>query len=121
MMNRILIVDDDPDFRRVMELLLQKNGYEVASASRKEEALEKIASFKPAVIFLDVLLSGNDGRQICKDLKADPKTSDIRIIMSSAHPSAGDRYAEYGADAYLSKPFNGAQIMDVLKSTLASA
>ena len=61
-MARVLIIDDDPDVRTVMDILLKKQGYEVETASRKEEALVKLAEFKPSVVLLDVLLSGSDGR-----------------------------------------------------------
>jgi CheY-like chemotaxis protein len=104
--NRILVIDDDPDIRTVLEHLLKKNGYETETASQKDEAFQKISIFKPSLILMDVLLSGQDGRSICRELKDNPLTRDISIIMCSAHPSAGSKLSEYGADDFIGKPFN---------------
>src|SRR2546426_8248490 len=69
-MEKILIIDDDPDVITVLQLLLKKKGYDVATASREGEAYEKVASFHPDLIVMDVLLSGVDGRDICRKLKS---------------------------------------------------
>jgi DNA-binding response OmpR family regulator len=105
-MTRILIIDDDPDIRTVMEILLRKQGYEVDTASRQEEVFQKISQFRPTMILLDVLLSGADGRKICRDIKEGKETGHIPVIMFSAHPSAGDKFSEYGADDFIPKPIN---------------
>lgn len=105
-MTRILIIDDDPDVRTVMNILMKKHGYEVETASRREEALAKIKSFRPAVVLLDVLLSGTDGRDLCKELKNNTDTKDIPVIMFSAHPGAADNISSYGADDFVGKPIN---------------
>ena len=65
-MTRIMIIDDDPDVRMVMDHLMKRQGYEVETASRREEAMEKLQSFQPSVILLDVLLSGSDGRELAR-------------------------------------------------------
>jgi DNA-binding response OmpR family regulator len=104
-MTRILIIDDDPDIRTVMNLSLKKHGYDVETASQKEEAFEKLENFKPDVILLDVLLSGSDGRNICREIKDQEGREGLPIIMVSAHPSAGENIRSYGADDFLGKPF----------------
>ena len=68
-MFKILVIDDDPDVITVLQLLLIKKGYQVATASREAEAYQQVDLFKPHLIVLDVLLSGVDGRTICKKLK----------------------------------------------------
>ena len=105
-MTKILIIDDDPDVRTVMNILLKKNGYEVGTASRKEEALEQLKEFLPDVVLLDVLLSGADGRDICQAIKSDEDMKNIPVIMFSAHPGAADNIASYGADDFITKPIN---------------
>lgn len=105
-MKRILIIDDDPDLRTVMDISLQKHGYVVDTASRKDEVMDKLMEFKPSVVLLDVLLSGSDGRTICKEIKEQEHTKDVSVIMVSAHPSAGDNITSYGADDFIGKPFN---------------
>ena len=104
-MKRLLVIDDDPDFRTVISTYFSKSGFEVATASGKGEALEKVAAFLPGIILLDVLLSGTDGREFCRQLKTDAATSHIPVILFSAHPGAGDQIAHYGADDFIAKPF----------------
>jgi DNA-binding response OmpR family regulator len=115
---RILIIDDDPDIRMMVQNLLRKQGYEVETASRMEEAFEQIASFAPSLILLDVLLSGNDGRNICREIKANGQTSHIPVIMVSAHPSAAEKIQEYGADDFLGKPFNSDVLLQKVQRCL---
>jgi DNA-binding response OmpR family regulator len=102
---KILILDDDLDILAVMQLLFKTKGFDVVALSRWEEVYEKVDSFKPHLILLDVLLSGNDGRDICRDLKHKQSTRNIPIVMFSANPSAADNIHEYGADDFIHKPF----------------
>lgn len=104
-MKRILIIDDDPDIRTVMNLSLKKHGYDVETASGKDEALEKLDQFRPHVVLLDVLLSGSDGRNICREIKDKEATQNLPIIMVSAHPGAAENIGIYGADDFIGKPF----------------
>lgn len=105
-MAKILLIDDDPDVRRLMSAMLTKEGYEVDTASRKEEALEKLSTATPSLILLDVLLSGDDGRELCREIKAREKTRNVPVIMLSGHPSAAQQLETYGADDFVAKPFN---------------
>jgi DNA-binding response OmpR family regulator len=113
-MSRILIIDDDPDIRTVLNILLRKNGYEVETAARKEEVFGMIQLFDPSLILLDVLLSGHDGRKICMDIKADPVTNHIPVIMFSAHPGAAGKIESYGADDFIAKPVNSETLLGKL-------
>ncbi|GAC1378800.1 MAG: hypothetical protein NVSMB45_00150 [Ginsengibacter sp.] len=105
-MAKILVVDDDLDILVVMEILLNMKGFEVEVTPKWEHALEKIRVFKPDLILLDVLISGNDGRTICRKLKSQEETKAIPIIMFSAHPSAEATISEYGANDFIAKPFD---------------
>ena len=120
-MIKVLIIDDDPDVRTVMNVLMKKNGFEVETASRREDALEKLNRFHPSVILLDVLLSGYDGRDLCKEIKSSVRLKNIPVIMFSAHPGASENFSSYGADAFITKPVNtDALISEVRKLTKAS-
>ena len=68
----------------------------------------------PSLILLDVLLSGSDGRELCRDIKATPKTKDIPIIMFSGHPGAALQFETYGADDFIAKPFNTEALLEKL-------
>ena len=114
-MIKVLVIDDDPDVRTVMNILMKKQGYEVETASTKDEAFEKIKSFTPSVILLDVLLSGADGRDICHQIKSEPLTKHIQVIMFSAHPGAADNIESYGADHFITKPIKTGLLLEKLE------
>jgi DNA-binding response OmpR family regulator len=119
-MSKILVVDDDLDILVVMEILLTMKGFSVEVTAKWENTLEKVTSFKPDLILLDVLISGNDGRTICKQLKSQNDTKEIPIIMFSAHPSAAATIAEYGADDFIAKPFDVNDLLAKVNGQLAS-
>ena len=105
-MSKILVIDDDLDILSVMEILLSMRGYNVEVTAKGENTFPKIETFKPDLILLDVLISGYDGRVICKQLKSNEETKHIPIIMFSAHPGAAATIADYGANDFISKPFD---------------
>lgn len=105
-MRKILIVDDDPDILEAIKIIVESEGYNAEVTTRAREAIRIVQDFKPDLIILDVLLSGDDGRVICKSLKTDERTKDIPIIMISAHPSAKKSVKESGANSFVPKPFS---------------
>jgi DNA-binding response OmpR family regulator len=111
MRKQIFIVDDDEGILDAVSLMLREYGYGVSATLRGEEIYEMVGRHRPDLIFLDVLLSGVDGRRICRKLKSDSKTKSIPIVMISAHPSAENHALMVGADAFLAKPF---EIEDLL-------
>lgn len=117
-MFRILVVDDDIDILSVMEVLLSMKGFDVEVTAKGENTFPKINSFKPDLILLDVLISGHDGRIICKQLKADEHTRHIPVIMFSAHPGAAATIGEYGADDFIAKPFDVAHLIKKVNAQL---
>src|SRR5690349_10771006 len=100
-MHKILVIDDDPDMLTVVKKALDRKGYQVASAMYEAQAYEQVDFFKPDLILLDVLLSGTDGRFICKKLKSQESSKHIPIIIFSGHPSAQKNLEDYGADQFL--------------------
>ncbi|HSN09632.1 MAG TPA: response regulator [Hanamia sp.] len=117
-MSKILVVDDDVDILSVMEILLSMKGFDVEVTSKGENTFPKIESFKPDLILLDVLISGYDGRVICKQLKSNKSTSHIPIIMFSAHPGAAATISDYGADDFIAKPFDVNNLMQKVNNQL---
>lgn len=108
---KILVVDDDPGILDALSVILEDSGYQVNATPRGEDTLSRTASFHPDLILLDVLLSGSDGRQICRQLKSDSATSHIPVIMISAHPSAGQSIRRVGADSFIPKPFDSQDLL----------
>lgn len=117
-MYKILVVDDDADILSVMEILLTMKGFQVEVTAKGENTFPKIETFKPDIILLDVLISGQDGRIICRKLKSTKETMHIPIIMFSAHPGAAATIAEYGADDFIAKPFDVGNLVQKLKHQL---
>jgi DNA-binding response OmpR family regulator len=117
-MHKILVIDDDPDIIIVIKMALKRNGYEVASAMYEAQAYEQVDVFKPDLILLDVLLSGADGRHICKHLKSQENSKHIPVIIFSGHPSAQKNIKDYGADDFLAKPFHESDLLGRIRSYL---
>ena len=120
-MRKILLIDDDPDIITVLQLLLKKKGYEVAAASRESDIYTTAESFSPDLIVMDVLLSGLDGREICKRFKSTEKWKHIPIIMFSAHPGAQKNMKDFGADDFLPKPFQSEKLLQRIEAHLSKA
>ncbi len=118
-MSKILVVDDDLDILVVMEILLSMKGFEVEVTAKWENTFDKIKDFKPDLILLDVLISGNDGRTICKQLKSQPEEKNIPIIMFSAHPSAAATIKDYGANDFIAKPFDVNDLLTKINNQLS--
>jgi DNA-binding response OmpR family regulator len=108
----ILVIDDDPDICTMIKMVLEYHGY-AAMAADGEEKTKKILLSEPVdLIIMDMLLSGSDGTDICRQLKQDEKTLSIPILMFSAHPNAKEICLEAGADDFISKPFEMNDLMD---------
>lgn len=102
----LLIVDDEPQVRKLLETLLQHEGYQTLSASNGEEALQLVAQQPPDLILLDIMMPGMDGYEVASQLKGNPATANIPIIMLSALSESSARLSglETGAEEFISKP-----------------
>lgn len=115
-MKKLLIVDNDADGLEAMQLLLSVSGYKVKTATSYKSLLNIVYAFKPDMIIMDVMLSGEDGRNICKDLKEDPLTKDLCILLiSGSHLNLID-YKSYQADGCLEKPFDQQILCDKIEA-----
>lgn len=103
-MEKILIIDDDPDQLLLLQHILKRHGFLVCTAQNEQEIYAIISRENPKLILMDVLLSGADGRMICRRLKASSYRN-IPVIIFSGHPGAQKNFAEFGADDFLAKPF----------------
>lgn len=104
----ILIVDDDPEILTALSTVLRHKGHSPMTTNAEDTAclLElRRGRYHPDIIILDILLSGVDGRDLCRELKSNPQTQDIPIVMFSAYPNMQKPALEAGADAFISKPF----------------
>ncbi|QDG60561.1 EAL domain-containing response regulator [Pseudomonas sp. NIBRBAC000502773] len=102
----LLIVDDEPQVRKLLETLLQHEGYQTLTAASGEEALQLVAKQPPDLILLDIMMPGMDGYEVASQLKGDAATASIPIIMLSALSESSARVSglETGAEEFISKP-----------------
>ena len=105
---RVLVVDDEDDLLELVRYNLAKDGYDVECVGSGEQALRSARTSPPTLIVLDLMLPAVDGLEVCRRLKADPKTRDILIVMLTAKGEEADMVAglERGADDYIAKPFS---------------
>jgi two-component system phosphate regulon response regulator PhoB len=116
----ILIVDDEPDVVDLLVFNLQKAGFKTITAKDGNTALQKARDELPALVILDLMLPGVEGTDVCRQLKNDPKTAHIPVIMLTAKAEEVDRIVglELGADDYVTKPFSPRELALRVKTIL---
>jgi pilus assembly protein CpaE len=117
---RILIVDDDRDSLKLIGLMLQRRGYQISAAQNGMQALAKAESEMPDLIILDVMMPDLDGFEVCRRLRANPKTAHTPIIMFTAKTQVNDKVLGFqaGADDYLTKPIHPAELSSRVEAVL---
>jgi diguanylate cyclase (GGDEF)-like protein len=123
MAETVLVVDDDPDVARFVEVNLRSAGYEVTVASNGEEGLERAIELRPDLVLLDVMMPKLDGFEVAQRLRRDPRTSSSSIIMLTAKALSSDKVLglSSGADDYIIKPFDPVELLARVKGTLRRA
>ena len=119
----ILVVDDDPDIARFVEVNLRSAGYEVSVAGDGEEALRKADDVHPDLVLLDVMMPRIDGFEVAQRLRRNPQTANTSIIMLTAKALSTDKVLGLtaGADDYIIKPFDPIELLARVKGTLRRA
>ena len=114
---RILVIDDEPQIRRIMRENLTAAGYEVDDARNGIEGLEKVRKFHPDLVLLDMNMPEMTGMEVCKAIRGD---SDIAIIMLTVRKSEADKVAalDAGADDFITKPFSTPELMARVRAAL---
>jgi diguanylate cyclase (GGDEF)-like protein len=121
--DRLLVVDDDPDIARFIEVNLRTHGFEVHLASDGVEALERAREIRPDLVLVDVMMPRMDGFQVVDHLRSDPRTANTSIIMLTAKALTADKVLGItaGADDYIIKPFDPVELVARVKGTLRRA
>ena len=117
---RVLIADDNEPNRELLEVYLSELDCDIATAVDGADALEKVGSFRPDVLLLDVMMPKLSGFEVCQRLKADPATSPIMVLMVTALGELGDieRAVETGTDDFLSKPVHRVELVKRVENML---
>jgi len=114
---RILVIDDEPQIRRIMRETLTSSGYEVDDAKNGDEGLVKMREFRPDLVLLDINMPDMGGVEVCKAIRRD---SNIAIIMLTVRKSERDKVAalDAGADDFITKPFSTPELLARIRAAL---
>jgi two-component system phosphate regulon response regulator PhoB len=117
---QVLIVDDERDLVRLLEHNLQQSGFETVTAYTGEQALHQVRQRVPDLVVLDVMLPDLTGTEVCRQLKASPKTRSVPVIMLTARSEEIDRVVgfEVGADDFVPKPFSVRELVLRIRAIL---
>ena len=121
-MRKILVVDDERHIVRLIQVNLERQGYQVVTAHDGKEALEKVASEKPDLVVLDVMMPYMDGFEVLRTLRRNPETAELPVIMLTAKAQDQDAFRGWqeGVDMYLTKPFNPQELLTFVKRIFRS-
>ena len=120
---KILVVDDEIYIVHILDFSLGMEGYEVVTALDGEQALERVASERPDLIVLDIMMPKLDGYEVCRAVKSNPATKNVPVILLSAKGRNVDQKIgfEVGADDYITKPFSPRKLVERINSILGQA
>ena len=105
-MSKILIVDDDEKVTTLLKRYLSSEGYQVTTINQSSKAMQAAKAIQPDLIILDIMMPPPDGFTLCALLRADPKFSETPILIITALDNTNSKATTFGANDYLSKPFN---------------
>jgi len=117
---RILILEDEPDIREILEYALKRDGFDVVSATDGQSGLAAARRLVPDLIMLDLMLPGLDGLEVCRQIRSDPSTAGIAVIMVTAKGAESDVVLGLGlgADDYIAKPFKTHEVVARTRAVL---
>ena len=122
MPGRVLLIEDEPNIIEAIRFILSRDGWRVDTHSDGATALEAVRERKPDVVILDVMLPNRSGYDILRDLRADPETKDLPVLMLTARGQRRDReMAErHGVSRFMTKPFSNAEVLDSVRQLVGS-
>jgi len=117
----VLVIDDDPVILELLRVNFEIEGFDVICATDGEEGLRRAHTDRPDVVISDIMMPRRDGLQLLTDLKADPATEDLPVILLSAkaQKSEVEHGMDMGADDYITKPFDPLELIDRLNAVMA--
>jgi CheY-like chemotaxis protein len=119
---KVLVVDDDPEIVTFLSTLLELEGIESSVATSAAAALEQLQQGAPDLVLLDIAMPDRDGIDLCKELKSDPRTSEVPVFVVSARPGKDvvERALAAGAEEFIRKPFENAELISRIRVRLST-
>jgi len=116
----IMIVEDSPTDRKIAESVCAENGFRVITVTEGDKALATAVEKKPDLVLLDVILPNKNGFQVCRQLKTNEATKDIKIIIVSSKDQASDKFwgMKQGADDYITKPYSEEDLIAAIRKNI---
>ena len=118
MAKRVLLIEDEPNIIQAISFILSRDGWRVDTHADGATAIDEVARRGPDVVILDVMLPNRSGFDILQDLRANPETKDLPVLMLTARGQKRDReLAErYGASEFMTKPFSNSEVLDTVRA-----
>jgi DNA-binding response OmpR family regulator len=120
MKKTVLVVDDQPHIVRLIQVNLEKEGFQVATAGDGVEGLQKLRELTPDLVILDVIMPRKDGFEVLREIKTDPDLAEIPVVMLTVKTHNADivQGLREGAELYLPKPFHPKELVSMVKRVL---
>ncbi len=118
MLKKILVLDDNEDILEIVHEVLSYAQFEVKSISESDRCMELMEEFNPDLVLLDFRVSGANGGEICRQIKAHPKFNNVPVIIFSAYINHTDEILAYGCDAVINKPFDLFELIDKVNNLI---
>ncbi|MFN3938594.1 MAG: response regulator transcription factor [Gemmobacter sp.] len=120
MVKHVMLIEDEPNIVEAIRFLLTRDGFRVSCHHGGDDALDAVRAERPDALILDVMLPGRSGIDILRELRAEPSTADLPVMMLTACGQGRDRdmAAEAGASLFMAKPFSNAEFLASLRSLL---
>jgi DNA-binding response OmpR family regulator len=112
MLKRVLVLDDNQDILEVVHETLSYEQFEVKSVSESAQVIPLLKTFNPDLVILDYRVAGENGGEICRQIKSHPEFSDVPVIIFSAYINHDDEIFSYGCDAVINKPFDLTELIN---------
>ena len=118
MLKRILVLDDNEDVLDIVQEALSYAQFEVVSVLEGDKLMASLEEFNPDLVLLDYLVTGINGGEICRQIKAHPKFNNVPVIIFSAYINNNQDLMDYGCDAVMSKPFDLFELIDTVNNLI---